>query len=119
MTTLTRALAAFTLVALASACGPSAEEKALKKERVDLMAMQHEALKAGEKECGAAQKRLDEFGKTNKDRIEKFNKAWEALPEEKRKSLLDIEPMNAKEVNDELIALIVSCPGVQKPVSMK
>ena len=119
MKNVARALSGLILVALSAACGPSAEEKALKQERVDLLAMQHEALTAGKKECDAAQTRLDEFGQKNRERIEKFNKAWEALPEDRRKKLLDVEPMNTKEVNNELIALLISCPGVLKPVSMK
>ena len=104
------------MLALATGCGPSAEEKALKKERVELLQMQHEALKAGEKECGAAQKRLDEFEAKNKDRITKFNTAWDALDQKKRDQLLETEPFSSKEVNDELVALIVSCAGIKRPV---
>jgi hypothetical protein len=110
---------AFFTLTVVTACGPSEEDKALKKERVDLRQMQHEALTAGEKECGAAQKRLEEFGAKNKDRIDKFNAKWEALDKAKRDKLIEMQPQSSKEVNDEIIALIISCPGVKEPVSTK
>lgn len=112
-------LGVLVVLAFATACGPSAEDKALKQERVDLQQMQHEVLTTGEKECGAAQKRLDEFGAKNKDRIDKFNAKWEALDKEKRDKMISMEPQSSKEVNDELIALIISCPGVKRPVTSK
>ena len=101
------------------ACGPTEEQKALKKERVELMAMQHAALTSGEKSCDAAQKRLDEFAAANKERLDKFNAAWDALDESKREKLLGIEPQSGEEVNNEIIKLIVSCPGIRRPVSSK
>ncbi len=109
--------AAFSLVvAMAAGCGPSAEETALKQERVDLLKMQHEALTSGEKECNAAQKRLDEFAKKNKERIDKFNAKWDGLDEKKRDQLISAQPQSSKEVNDELISLTISCGGIKRPV---
>ena len=113
------ALGALFVLAFGSGCGPSAEDKALKQERVDLRQMQHEALTSGERACSAAQKRLDEFAAKNKDRIDKFNAKWEALDKERRDKLIETEPQSSKEVNDEAIALIISCPAVKTPVTVK
>jgi hypothetical protein len=106
----------FALVVLGSGCGPSAEETALKQERVDLQQMQHEALTSGPKECNAAQKRLDEFAAKNKERIDKFNAKWDALDPKKRDELISAKPQSSKEVNDELISLTISCGGIKRPV---
>ena len=50
------------------------------------------------------------------DRIDKFNAKWEALDKEKRDKLVSMEPQSSKEVNDESMSLIISCPGVKAPV---
>lgn len=76
---------ALALAALAGCHTP--EEKALAKERVELIKLEGAVVDANPS-CPALVKALGQFETTNSARVTTFNTQWKALPEAKRKALM-------------------------------
>jgi len=90
------------------------EEKALARERADLVIKQG-AIAEANKECRSLDRELARFKAQDGKQIADVNRRWEALTESKRKSL---RKLNDKETNDAfkvMIVALVKC-GTQFPV---
>lgn len=102
-----------TLVVAAAAlagCGPSKEDLDLARERVELYNLQHTYVEKADQDCGKVKEQMTAFAAEHKARLDKFNAAWTALPQERRDKARDgLGSGSKKEASDARISITVSC----------
>lgn len=98
-------------LALATTGCHSAEEKALAKERVELLKTQA-SLAEKNPDCGALAGALLDFEKANSTRISDFNTKWKALSESKRESLMKAHRSETNPYFKAMIAPLIKCGTV-------
>lgn len=89
----------------------SAEEKALAKERVDLLKTQASLVEKNP-DCSALAGALLDFEKANSTRISDFNTKWKALPESKRESLMKPHRSETNPYFKAMIGPLIKCGTV-------
>lgn len=90
----------------------SAEEKALAKERLDLVKMEAAIVDGTPKNCAMLKTKLDAFDTANKDRISAVNTKWAALSDSKRKSLSKALREEQNPYYDKLIPVTIQCGDI-------